>query len=153
MPTTILIVDDHEGWRKILKRLLEEELEASVVGEAADGEEAIRLNRELRPDVVFMDIAMPGLDGLEATRRIKAERPETEVIILTIYNEEVYRKAAAESGADAFLPKKFLRANLLPTILQGAKVGPALSRLASPWRHMASRGGGDDRRDDPRCRG
>ena len=152
MPTTILIVDDHDWWRAALKRLLEREPEVSVAKEAGDGEQAVQLARTLRPDVVFMDIAMPGLDGLEATRRIKAEQPETKVIILTIYNEEAYRKAAAESGADAFIPKKALMANLFPTILQGENAGAASSRSASPWPNGASRGGDDNAQDDPGCR-
>lgn len=116
MPATILIVDDDQGFREMVKRLLEREPGVSVVGEAGDGEEAVRLARELQPDVILMDIAMPRVDGLEATRRIKAERPEAKVIILMIHNEEAYRRAAAESGADVFLPKKTLMANLLPTI-------------------------------------
>lgn len=116
MPATILIVDDDQGFREMVKRLLEREPGVSVVGEAGDGEEAVRLARELQPDVILMDIAMPRVDGLEATRRIKAERPEAKVIILTIHNEEAYRRAAAESGADVFLPKKTLMADLLPTI-------------------------------------
>ncbi len=92
-----------------------------MVGEAGDGEEAVRLARDLRPDVVLMDIGMPGLDGLEATRRIKADRPEARVIILTVHGEEAYRRAAGESGADAFLPKKALIALLLSVKAEEAK--------------------------------
>lgn len=142
MPTTILIADDHASWRAALKRLLEQEVEVTTVAEAGGGEEAIHLARTLRPDVVFMDIAMPDVNGLEATRRIKAEQPDTRVIIMTIYSEEAYRKAAAESGADAFLPKKTLMANLLPTIRQEAKAGEAPSRSASRWVQEGRRGGG-----------
>lgn len=120
MPTTILIADDHASWRAALKWLLEQEVEVTTVAEAGSGEEAIHPARALRPDVVFMDMAMPDVNGLEATRRIKTEHPDTRVIILTIYSEEAYRKAAAEGGADAFLPKKAQMANLLPTILQKA---------------------------------
>jgi DNA-binding NarL/FixJ family response regulator len=84
--------------------------------EAEDGEDGLRLARELRPDVVLMDIAMPRLNGLEATRQIKAAQPETKVIVLTIHDEAPYRKAARESGADAFLAKKMVVAELIPAI-------------------------------------
>jgi DNA-binding NarL/FixJ family response regulator len=124
MSATILIVDDDQGFREVVKRLLEREAEVSVAGEAGDGEEAVQRARELQPDVILMDLAMPRVDGLEATRRIKAERPETKVIILTIHNEEAYRRAALESGADVFLPKKTLMANLLPTIRRLTGGGP-----------------------------
>jgi len=115
MPVTILIADDNDVFREGLKRLLERTLEVGVV-EAGDGEEALRLTQELRPEVVLMDIVMPRMNGLEATRRIKAVQPETKVIILTVHDEESYRKAAHESGADAFLLKETAAAELIPTI-------------------------------------
>ena len=115
MSVTILIVDDNHVFRAEMKRLLEGEPEVYVV-EAGDGEEALRLAQELRPEVVLMDIVMPRMGGLEATQRIKAVQLKTKVIILTIHDEEPYRKAARESGADAFLLKQNVMVELIPTI-------------------------------------
>jgi DNA-binding NarL/FixJ family response regulator len=111
-----LIVDDHAPVRTLIRGIAAQEPDLHVVGEAADGAEAIRLTYERRPDIVLMDLIMPRVNGLEALRRIKAERPETKVIIMTIHSEDAYRRAAEESGADAFLLKKTLMAGLLPTI-------------------------------------
>jgi two-component system, NarL family, response regulator DesR len=87
-----------------------------VVGEAEDGAEAIRLTHTLLPDIVRLDLVMPGVNGLEALRRIKAARPDTKVIIVTVHSEDAYRRAAEDGGADAFLVKKTLMTVLLPTI-------------------------------------
>jgi len=116
MATTILIVDDDEAVRSTLTRILEKNREFTVVGEAGDGSEALELARTLSPDLILMDLAMPRVNGLEATRSIKAERPETKVIIITRYQEDAYRQAAAQSGADAFLPKGTRVPELLTTI-------------------------------------
>jgi len=124
MPTTILIVDDDERVRETLARILEKDQEFMVVGEAGDGSEALELARTLSPDLILMDLAMPRVNGLEATRSIKAERPETKVIIITRYQEDAYRQAAAQSGADAFLPKGTRVPELLTTIRQLVEGGP-----------------------------
>lgn len=116
MGATILIVDDNPRLRALIRRLATQKPALQVVGEAEDGAEAIRLNHELRPDIVLMDLVMPRVNGLEAMRRIKAERPETKVIIMTVHTEDAYRRAAEASGADAFLLKKTLMTALLATI-------------------------------------
>lgn len=116
MGTTILIVDDNPRLRALIRRLATQKPALQVVGEAEDGAEAIRLVHLLRPDIVLMDLVMPRVNGLEAMRRIKAERPETKVIIMTVHTEDAYRRAAEASGADAFLLKKTLMTALLATI-------------------------------------
>ncbi len=130
MPTTILIVDDNQGVRNVLTRILQKGQEFRVVGEAEDGSEALELARALSPDLILMDLAMPRVNGLEATRRIKVERPGTKVIILTRYEEDAYRQAATQSGADAFLSKGTRLAELLATIRQVVQAGP--NREAAP---------------------
>lgn len=112
MPVPVLVADDDGGVRKVVKRLLEKFGEFTVVGEAENGEEAVRLDQELKPEIILMDIAMPKVDGLEATRQIKALRPEAKVIIVTIHDEEAYRRLAKKWGADGFVLKKNLTADL-----------------------------------------
>jgi len=124
MHTKILLVDDDQVFRSFLRRLLEKEQHFSVVGEAGDGVEAVEQTRALSPDLILMDLGMPRVNGLEATLRIKAERPETKVIILSQHEEDVYRQAAAQSGADTFLTKTTRLADLVTTIRQLTEGGP-----------------------------
>ncbi|MGH9060115.1 MAG: response regulator, partial [Acidimicrobiales bacterium] len=86
MTVTVLLVDDQELLRSGFRMVLEEEADLRVVGEAADGEEGVRLAAELRPDVILMDVRMPRTDGIEATRRIVAETPTSRVLILTTFD-------------------------------------------------------------------
>ncbi len=116
MPIRLLLVDDDGGFRATLRQLLEHRAEAQVLGEAGNGEEAVRLADELRPDVVLMDLAMPRMNGLEATRQLKARWPDLAVIILTVHDEDVYRRTAVAAGAAAFLEKKMLGVELWPTL-------------------------------------
>jgi len=112
---TVLIVDDRAQAREGLKALLATMPPVQVIGEAADGREAMQLVEEQRPDVVLMDVRMPGIDGLEATRRIKDLWPEVRVVVLTIH--AAYRQEALAVGADAFLVKGCPEGELLAAIL------------------------------------
>ncbi len=111
-----LMVDDHATFLDELECLLAEDREMNVVGRAASGEEALERSRMLRPDLVLMDLAMPGMGGLEATRRLKAETGTPRVIMLSLHEHPVYRMAALDAGADGFIPKSKLGATLLPTV-------------------------------------
>lgn len=112
----LLLVDDDAGFRSTLRGLLAQRSEALIVGEAADGEEALRLVTQLRPEIVLMDLVMPRMNGLEATRRLKTQWPDLAAIILTVHDEEVYRSTALAAGAEAFLEKKMLGVDLWPTL-------------------------------------
>ena len=114
----LLLVDDDAGFRSTLRQLLEQRVEAQVLGEAGNGEEAIRLTNDLRPDVVLMDLAMPRMNGLEATRQLKTHWPDLAVIILKVHDEDVYRRTALAAGAAAFLEKKMLGVDLWPTLVR-----------------------------------
>lgn len=100
----MLLVDDHTMLRESLHRFLTGE-GFDVVGEAGDGEEAIRLAAEMRPDVVLMDVSMPILDGIEATRALRRRLPETEVVVLTMFGDAAVAERAFKAGAAGFLAK------------------------------------------------
>lgn len=103
--TRVLLVDDHEILREGMAALLHEYPDFEVIGEASDGILAIEMARHTRPDVIIMDVAMPRLDGIEATRRIKAMNPEIEIIGLSMYGEESMVDTMRSAGASAYLPK------------------------------------------------
>ena len=102
----VLLADDHGVVRKGLRLLLEEHPEVEVVGEAADGREAVRLTRELSPDIVLMDIAMPLLNGIDAAAQIRTQSERTGVIILSMYSDEGYLVRALNAGARGYLLKE-----------------------------------------------
>ena len=101
----IIIADDHKVVREGTRELLQKESDLEVIGEAGNGEETVRLVKELRPDVAIVDIAMPVLNGIEATKRIKAISPSTAVLILTGYEYDQYVFALLEAGAAGYLLK------------------------------------------------
>lgn len=101
----IIIADDHAVVREGTRTLLEREEDMQVVGEAHDGEEAVRLIEKLKPDVAILDISMPKLSGIEVTRRIKPRLPSTAILILTVYDNDEYVFALLEAGAAGYLLK------------------------------------------------
>lgn len=103
--TRILLVDDHPQYLERARRLLEQHAGVDVVGIALSGEEAMVLAADLRPDLVLLDYQMPGLNGIETTRRLKARDPHLPVVIVTAHDDEAYRIAAREAGADGWVSK------------------------------------------------
>jgi len=121
----VLITDDEELVRTGLRMILDGEADITVVGDAADGHEALRQVEQLRPDVVLMDIRMPRMDGLEATRRICADRSEVKVVVLTTFDLDEHVYAALSAGASGFLLKDAPASQLLHAI-RVAMAGDAL---------------------------
>ena len=115
-PISILIVDDHEVVRNGIRSYLSTLPEFQVVGEAASGEEAIQLVAELIPDVVLMDLIMPGMDGVETTREVKKISPRTQVVVLTSYHEDVHIFPALKAGAMSYILKDMKMDKLVETI-------------------------------------
>ncbi|MBI2906576.1 MAG: response regulator transcription factor [Chloroflexi bacterium] len=102
----VLISDDHSIVRSGIRALLELEEDIEVIGEASNGKEAVEMTSELQPDVVLMDIAMPLIDGLEATRRITKANPKAKVLMLTQYDNKEYALSSIKAGASGYVPKK-----------------------------------------------
>jgi two-component system response regulator NreC len=115
-PITVLLADDHAMFRSGLRALLESEGNVEVVAEASTGEEAVNAVREHHPEVVLMDLSMPGSDGLEATRRIEALGLDTSVLVLTVHAEEEYLVPVVEAGASGYLTKTSADQELMEAI-------------------------------------
>ena len=117
---TVLLADDHHLVRRGFRRLLEDDARLQVVGEAADGEEAVRLATELRPRVVVMDAAMPGMSGMAATRAIRAAAPEVAVLMLSMHSEETVVRQAMDAGARGYILKNVVDLDLAAAIVRVA---------------------------------
>jgi two-component system response regulator NreC len=122
-----VLVDDHTLFRQGVRRLLESESDFDVVGESPDAGEAVEKARELRPDVVLMDIGMPGLSPFEAARQIKKNRPETKIIFLTMYEDEDYLVQCLEVGAAGYVLKDTPAQQLVSAVRDVYKGGKYLS--------------------------
>jgi len=129
---TILLVENHVVVRESIRQFLEREEKLEVVGEAGDGEEAVQMASQLKPDVIIMDISMPKLNGIEATKRIKALQPSAAILILTAYDYEQYIFPLLEAGAAGYLLKDVSSRELISaieTVYRGeAVLHPAVAR-------------------------
>ncbi len=112
----LLVVDDNAGFRTRIREFLDSEPDMELIGMAVDGEDAIRQARVLHPDVVLMDVRMAGLSGLDSIEFLLSELPDIKVIMLSQFDMEAYRTAACDLGASAYVVKKTMFEDLLPTI-------------------------------------
>ncbi len=141
----VLVVDDHALFRRGLELVLASEPDIHVVGEARDGHEAVRLAAELEPDVVLMDVRMPGLGGIEATRRIRESQPATKVVMLTVSEDEADLFASIRSGATGYLLKEVAIEEVAEAIRAAARghglVSPSMAaKLLVEFNSISKRG-------------
>ncbi|SRR6266536_819249 len=128
----VLLADDHTVVRQGLRALLETEEDMNIVGEAENGRQAVQMAKRLQPDVVVMDIAMPSLNGLEATRQVTKESPKSKVLILSSYSDDEYVKQLTDAGASGYLVKQTAAQDLVAAIREAKKgnafFSPAISK-------------------------
>jgi DNA-binding NarL/FixJ family response regulator len=143
----IVIVEDHTIVREGLKALLSSHPELRVVGEAEDGRDAVRIARQLTPDLMLMDLSMPRMNGMEAIKEIKRISPSTKVLVLTVHKTEEYVHASLESGADGYVLKDATHAELIIAIqnvlaekvIEGYLAGRKSSKTGSTWDSLTHR--------------
>ena len=148
MKITVLLADDHTVVRQGLRALLEAENDMTVVGEAENGRQAVQMAKRLQPEVVVMDIAMPSLNGLEATRQISRESPKSKVLILSSYSDDEYVQQLTDAGASGYLVKQTAAQDLVGAIREAKKgnafFSPAISkRLLEHFRATIGRPPGE----------
>jgi len=132
MMISVLLTDDHALVRSGIRRLLEDSGQVNIVGEADCGEQGIKLAQELKPDVILMDVNMPGIGGVEACRRILQRNPDQKIIVLTVHNEQTFPKRMLEIGAKGYLTKECCVDDMLTAIRQvykgGAYIAPSIAQ-------------------------
>jgi len=132
---TVLLVDDHALVRHGFRRILEDDAEIEVIGEASTGEEAVKLAGQKKPAVIVMDCAMPGMNGLEATRKILEARPDAAILMLSMHSEDTLVRQALDAGARGYILKNAMDldlANAIKRVARGEKVlDPQVARSAS----------------------
>lgn len=148
MKTSIVIIDDHQLFREGVKRILDFELSFDVVAEGDDGSEAMDLVETHKPDVVIMDINMPNMNGVEATKMLVSRYPETKVIILSIHDDENYVQHALKTGAQGYLLKEMDADALIDAVRVVAEGGSYLHpkvthNLVKEYRRLAAEEGAD----------
>jgi DNA-binding NarL/FixJ family response regulator len=149
----VLLADDHVLFREGLSGIIASQADMQVVGEASDGLEAVIKARELQPDLILMDIQMPGCDGLEATRRIKQEQPATTIVVLTVRDDEEKLFEAIKSGAQGYLLKS-ARSKEVLEMLRGALRGEAAipphlaGRMLEEFRRLSRQATASDEEED-----
>jgi DNA-binding NarL/FixJ family response regulator len=136
----VLLVDDHAMVRQGLRALLEAEPDITIIGEAETGRQAVQMAKSLEPDVVVMDVTMPNLNGLEATRQIMKEMPDAKVLALSAYGDEAYVHQLTEAGASGYLLKQTAAVDLIKAVRETSKgnafFSPAASKqLLDHYRH------------------
>ncbi len=128
---SVLLVDDHSLVRRGFRRILEDEADIDVAGEASNGEEAVSLAQKLHPKVILMDCALPGMNGLEATRKILKQQPETLILMLSMHEEETLVRQAVEAGARGYILKNAMDLDLGAAIRKVAAGETVLDRKLS----------------------
>ena len=113
---TVLLVDDHALVRKGFRRMLEDDATIAVVGEASDGNDAVKLATTLQPSVTVMDCALPGISGIEATRQIRAKHPEARILMLSMHSEDTLIRQALEAGARGYILKNAMDLDLIKAV-------------------------------------
>lgn len=140
---SVLLVDDHALVRRGFRRMLEDDPEIKVIGEASDGEEAVRLAIELRPAVTVMDCALPEFNGIEAMRRIRETWPAARVLMLSMHSEETLVRQAMDAGARGYILKNALDLDLVKAVRSVAEGKEVLdSQIAKPASLKGERNGG-----------